>query len=414
LAINPTTGEIYVAGILGTGLSYHPSCSGPCAFVARFGSSLDLRGIFCLQALISALAIHPLNGDLYVAGTIQHDGHGTSGSWQPHVAGIWNAFVAQLPPSFGMSSPAPTRLTYLGGSQTDIGTSLAVDGGTGDIFIAGWTNSPDFPVGKGAFEGTISGSTDAFVARLSADLSSLRGSTFFGGSGDENSTSLALNPSARLAYVAGNTTSTDLPATQGAALPAAPDAYNAFVARLDFSLSSGRVTYLGGIGLDRASSVAVIPGSGEVVVSGMTASPDFPAASGGAEPPPNGAECTSSATGQLICPYIGFVARISPDLQSIFQSTRLRGPFEVATSGSFSIYSLAMDYSAALNQLYVGGSAVSLAWTQGGAQPRNAGDADAFIIRMTPDLRAQPLPTPTPTPRPTPTPTPRVRRHLKR
>src|SRR5206468_3857831 len=59
--------------------------------------------------------------------------------------------------------------TYLGGQFTDSGDAIAVDGG-GNVYVAGETNSPDFPVDTGP---PLHGNSDAFITKLSPDGSRL-------------------------------------------------------------------------------------------------------------------------------------------------------------------------------------------------------------------------------------------------
>ena len=72
-----------------------------------------------------------------------------------------NAFVAELNSTGGLAFS-----TYLGGSYNDQGSGLAVDG-SGNIYVAGFTTSQDFPVIAGSFQTTM-GQNDSFVAKISA------------------------------------------------------------------------------------------------------------------------------------------------------------------------------------------------------------------------------------------------------
>ena len=71
-----------------------------------------------------------------------------------------DAFVVSLDPT-----ATTTKTTFVGGSGDDFGLGLAVDA-CGNVFLAGDTTSPDFPVSPGVFQGIFGGGTDAFVAKL--------------------------------------------------------------------------------------------------------------------------------------------------------------------------------------------------------------------------------------------------------
>lgn len=167
--------------------------------------------------------------------------------------------------------------TYLGGTDSDIAWSVALDG-SWNALIAGRTSSSDFPVTPAAFDGTYSSGGDGFVAKLSADGSDLLYATYLGGSGVENPFDLAVGPSGE-AYTTGWTNSSDFPTTT----EAFDETYNgdrdAFVAQLSQDGSNLLyASYLGGLGSDRGSSIAVA--SGAAVVTGTTWSGDFPTTPG--------------------------------------------------------------------------------------------------------------------------------------
>ncbi len=123
-------------------------------------------------------------------------------------------------------------------------------------------------------------------------------STYFGGSGSETYPSIAVNGDGFI-YLAGSTTSTDLPVTT---LPAAlqstlKGAQNIFILKLDPTAGAGGIlylTYLGGSGTDISSGLAVDT-SGTAYVTGTTSSPNFPTSSAAFQTPPlpfAGTTCT--------------------------------------------------------------------------------------------------------------------------
>src|SRR5204862_2720964 len=147
-----------------------------------------------------SLAIHPSSGDVYVTGsTTSTNFPGTTGGAQPANAGgcggTTDAFVARLTADL----TTLTQATYLGGTCDDYATALAIHPTSGDIFVAGYTNSTDFPgtiggaqPGNGGAPGSFT--SDVFVARLTADLTGLTRATYLGGSGDENAWALTIHP----------------------------------------------------------------------------------------------------------------------------------------------------------------------------------------------------------------------------
>ena len=100
----------------------------------------------------------------------------------------------------------------LAGSGADAATAIAVDS-AGNAFVAGQTTSPDFPVTAGAFQQQLKGSQNSFLVKLSPSGSVLT-STYFGGSGSDSPSSIAVDGAGNIDLV-GSTSSLDLPTTQG-------------------------------------------------------------------------------------------------------------------------------------------------------------------------------------------------------
>jgi hypothetical protein len=87
----------------------------------------------------------------------------TAGAFQTTFDGVMQAFVASL-------NAAGTTLaysTFLGGGSYDQGSGIAVDS-LGAAYVAGETQSSDFPTTPGAFRTTKQAASDAFVAKFGA------------------------------------------------------------------------------------------------------------------------------------------------------------------------------------------------------------------------------------------------------
>jgi hypothetical protein len=173
--------------------------------------------------------------------------------------------------------PVVTYANYFGGTNNDFSHKLALDS-TGNAYIVGWTTSADFPL-VNPFQSTLGGFNDVFVAKLSADGSTLLYSTYLGGSQQERGFGIALDDAGN-AYVAGRTDSTDFP-TRNAYQPASAGPGDAFVTKLNASGSDLIYsTYLGGEASEGSDGdiayAIVVDGGGNAVLTGETGSPNFP------------------------------------------------------------------------------------------------------------------------------------------
>jgi hypothetical protein len=190
--------------------------------------------------------------------------------------------------------------TYLGGSLFDGTGGLAIDD-DGNVFIAGVTLSPDFPVTLGAYQSQLAspGAEDAFLVKLDP-AGHLLASTYFGGnSRDLFPGGVRGFPAAAVAlggdgtvYLASGTNSTDLPTNDGYQPQYGGGTQDVFLATFTSNLSFVRCTYLGGDNNEGAYRAAV-DGSGNVVLLGAAAryygQPwTFPVTSGAYQTAPSG------------------------------------------------------------------------------------------------------------------------------
>src|SRR5260370_15286285 len=101
----------------------------------------------------------------------------------------------------------------LGGTGDDRADAMVVDA-AGNLFLTGQTTSTNFPTTPGSLQTTNAGGVDAFLAEFNAQ-GALVSSSYFGGSGDDFGSGIALDSIANI-YVAGTTASTNFPTTPGA------------------------------------------------------------------------------------------------------------------------------------------------------------------------------------------------------
>ena len=210
------------------------------------------------------------SGQLVAAGaTGSPDFPATPDAFDATHSGSGDGFVAWLDPSLTGAAQL-VACTFLGSTSSDSISDLAIGPGDEPI-VAGPSQSADFPTTPGAYDVTP-GAGD-FITRLSADGSALVASTRF------------KNIGVRRIVVDGDTIL--LGGGAGLALPVQPSAFDktwngsdTCVVRMDGQLSQVlAATYLGGNGMDFLGGLAVDP-SGRIVVSGSTASTDFPTTPG--------------------------------------------------------------------------------------------------------------------------------------
>jgi uncharacterized repeat protein (TIGR01451 family) len=167
--------------------------------------------------------------------------------------------------------------TYLGGTQIDSSSSVAVDSGAANVYITGTTNSTDVtalttftPYQKclnnpNSTCAGVAGPTDAYVARFSNPTTGNMSLTYFsylGGSGNDAGLAITVDPASG-AVLSGWTQSTDFPFTAGAIQSALLGGQDAFLARINTAATSGNgtvgsyATYFGGTGIDQGTSVAL-------------------------------------------------------------------------------------------------------------------------------------------------------------
>jgi hypothetical protein len=226
--------------------------------------------------------------------------------------------------------------TFLGGQDQDVARALAVGAGT-SVYVAGQTSSLDFPeVGIGSVDSSTV-NFDAFVARLSADLSVVVAATFLGGSSYDEAWALALDAAGNV-YVAGQTQSTDFPGVERGAAQNSHGGgiFDAFVAKLDATLSTVQATYLGGTGSEDVRAL-VINGAGHVYVAGETTSSDFPGIGAASADP-------------AFSSNEGFVAKLDAGLGTLMAATYLGGVsvdkvHGLALDGAGNLYAAGMTAS---------------------------------------------------------------------
>jgi hypothetical protein len=266
--------------------------------------------------------------------------------------------------------PVIVYSTYLGGSGTDNGGSIAVDD-TGNAYLTGQAGSVDFPI-VNAIQPTFAGlgfePSNVFITKINPSGSALVYSTYLGGGGRDFGSGIAVDPSGNV-YVTGFANSFDFP-TVNALQPVShgccgPNGGTGFVAKLN-PAGSALVysTFLGGFGDDSGDAIAT-DAAGNAYVTGATQSSDFPTAH------PLQATLGTDAGSDA------FVTKINPTGSALVFSTYLGG------GGSFAHDSgtgIAVDPA---GNVYVVGTAQSSNFpTANALQPNRTGGENAFVTKI--------------------------------
>jgi hypothetical protein len=262
--------------------------------------------------------------------------------------------------------------TYLGGMGNLEAVLDVLHDGAGSLYVAGLTNSADFPGVTGTSPDPTTGGcqgVDAFVAKLDASLGTVLAATFLGGTGAtalESARALARNPAGEI-YVAGASVSSNFP---GVSI-SSPDSSFAggiegFIVRLDGNLStilSG--TFVGGSGTDEIHDLAHDQASGILYAAGGTHSSDFQGVSC-----PGAADCLHQGRE-------GFVTALDSGLTAFVAGSFLGGS---GPSGQEEVLAIAIDPS---SHVLVGGITNSPDFPQiGGVDTTFAGPTEGFVVHL--------------------------------
>ncbi|HUY56149.1 MAG TPA: SBBP repeat-containing protein [Candidatus Nanopelagicaceae bacterium] len=370
------------------------------------------------------------NGNAYVAGITMSTDFPLANALSSHFIPGWtnvDTFVCGL----NAAGSALLFSTYITGSYNNNGPSLALDG-SGNIYLAGNTDSTQFPTTPGAFQTQYPGGYMVpFVTKLNRAGNALLYGTYLGGAGNSGWGAGIAVDTAGNAYLTGYTDDPHFPTTPGSYQPTYIGnnaiGSDAFVTKLNAS-GSGLVysTFLAGTSDQQATSIA-IDSSGQAYIVGETSSTDYPTTAGAVQRQHLGGYYTgfvtqlnATGTGLVYSTYLGgstgmdggmkivldgadnayvtgradsrdfpitpgawsasqaggdgFAAKLSPT-GSLLYSTYLAG----AGWG----WSLAVDPAG--NAYITGNTGTNtMPTTSGAIQPTKSGDADAFLLELNP------------------------------
>lgn len=208
------------------------------------------------------------SGNVIVTGAVNSTDFPTLGAFDATLTNGPDAFVTKM-----SSTGALVWSTYLGGNGADIPYDLAIDG-AGNALLTGETTSTDYPTNAG-FDTTHGGLRDAFVTKVSS-AGALVWSSYLGGADDDIGYAIATDASDNV-VLTGSTRSTGLATTGAYDTTVAGE--DGFVVKVSATGALLWSSYLGGASFDRGRGIAV-DGSGNVLVTGITGSTDYPTTGG--------------------------------------------------------------------------------------------------------------------------------------
>ncbi|MBL7892649.1 MAG: SBBP repeat-containing protein [Bacteroidia bacterium] len=216
-------------------------------------------------------------GNTYVTGTASSPGFpvGAVGANIVYQAAFNPCFLLKL-------DNAGLRLwaTFYGSGTTQ-GTSVVTDGS--NVYLYGVTKSNNNIATPGAFQTTLKGVMDVFVAKFTPTGSRVW-ATYAGGTGSEANGGIACDPASGAVYFVGITTSADFPVTAGAHQAVyGGGTSDGFLCKLNAAGSMLWATYYGGTADDGAHVVAC-DGTGSVIIAGETGSTNAIATAGAYQP----------------------------------------------------------------------------------------------------------------------------------
>lgn len=308
-------GNVYVAGTTTsdnfptTDGAYRKGFSGGTTdgFVAKLdnGLTLLLGSTFIGSAGDDAIAAMSADrdGNIYAAGYTNSETFFTTGAaYQKTFRGLYDAFIVKMNGDLSelLSS------TLLGGDSADYATAVAIDR-AGYVYVTGYTESVNFPASVNAYSKVFYGVADAFVTKLSADLSAVIASTFLGGGEYDDGRAIVADKNGAVC-IAGQTYSSSFPVSENAVDRNLAGTNDVFVSCLKNDLSQiTQSTFLGGNGVDYVTAIA-LDRQDNILVVGHTDSKDFPVTG-------------DAYSGNFKGIYDIFVTRLSADLSKILNST---------------------------------------------------------------------------------------------
>lgn len=248
------------------------------------------------------VATHSKSSNVPMAGSSYDSSYNGGGSY------FGDGVIAK----FNSSLDSLLAATYLGGSGDDVFTDVKVMA-NGQVVVAGFSYSNNFPTVSGCVDTSHNGDSDMIVCVLSPNLDNLVSSTYLGGSNHDGARGIALDENNNI-FIVGETWSTGMPTTgnayDGSFNGGGEYGSDAYIAKFSPDLRNllGG-TYYGGSDDDWGHALTL--GENEVFITGYTRSANLPVAGSGGDNSYNGsadlyiARFDSQLTNLLAASFIG-------------------------------------------------------------------------------------------------------------
>jgi hypothetical protein len=242
------------------------------------GNSLD-----CVQTFS-----FDIEGKIIIAGQTYSDNFPvTKNGYQKTIAGKPDGYLTII----NRDLSAIEYSTFIGGDSTDLVNSLfAVD--AENIYLAGQTKSPDFPVTSDALNGKyLGGNSDGFIMKFNLKSNRPEYSSFIGGSKTDWLQYVTKTENQKY-ILAGTSSSKDFPVSRDALYPSISGGMDLVILVLDKTLKDIEYSTFGG-GTKQVvigPYVSYVTG-GKLLITSKCVSPDFPATIKYAEPDSTWTNC---------------------------------------------------------------------------------------------------------------------------
>lgn len=248
-------------------------------FLAKFNSA----GVLLWNTYYGGMYTDEVNGVccdrndniIIVGATSSLDFPVSAGAFQTTLDANTDGFVVKFDPS-------GNRLwgTYYGGTNPgfsieEMATCVSTDS-LNNIFFTGQALSGNFPVTSDAFQSTLAGATDSFIAKLDS-LGNQLYSSYFGGAAGDYGFGIDVDHENNVVF-SGYTFSNNFPVTSGAYQTSRSGSSDQFVVKFDNNCNRLWATYFGGSDYDHnhnGNSLAITK-CNRISFTGNTYSTDFP------------------------------------------------------------------------------------------------------------------------------------------